>query len=92
MNLQLVMVCATVLSLLLGAAAFLFVIWPSIRNAERRAARLEKWMDGAEAKELYRAVRSKVFGFESGHKQPASREAFLREAVPGKEEGGTIQL
>lgn len=91
MNLQLAMVLVTSLSLILGAAAFIFVIWPSIRNAERRGARLERWLEGAEAKELFAAAKSKLLGFDSSGK-PASKDAFLRECLPGQEEGETVRL
>ena len=89
MNTQLVMACATVLSLCLGAAAFLFVIWPSIRNAERRGERLERWLESPEAKELYQAAKSKIIGFGTPGGS-ASREAFLRET--SQEEEGTVKL
>ena len=43
---QLLVAVVAVLGFLGGAWAFLFVIWPSIRRGERRAERIERWVDG----------------------------------------------
>ena len=40
----------------------LLVLWPSIRNQDRRAARLEAWVDGPEGQRLREAVIAKIDG------------------------------
>lgn len=81
--LQAIIACVTILSFLGGACAFFFVFWPSIRNAERRGARLEAWFESDEAKRLIAAVRSKI-GLEEGG-VPSSKSQFL-----GSQEAKTI--
>jgi hypothetical protein len=73
--LQAIIATVTILSFTGGACAFLFVIWPSIRSAERRGARLEAWCESDEAKRFVSAVKSKI-GLEEGG-TPSSREDFL---------------
>jgi len=51
---QLLVAVVAVLGFVGGAAAFLFVIWPSIRRADKRADRIEKWIDGPEGQAAYK--------------------------------------
>jgi hypothetical protein len=88
---QIILVVTAVLSLAGGAAAFLLVIWPSIRNQERRAARLERWLDSADGEMTVRALKSKLVGLDAGG-QPSSKGAFLREATPVGNQGEMGQL
>jgi hypothetical protein len=79
---QVVTATVTLLSFLGGTCAFLFVIWPSIRNAERRGAMLEEWMESDDAKKLVSAIKSKI-GLEEGG-TPSSKSDFLRDRqLPG---------
>src|SRR5579872_785494 len=44
-----------------GTFAFvIFVLWPSIRNQERRSGKLEAWVDGPEGQRIKAAVISKI--------------------------------
>ena len=43
-----------------AALAFLLVIWPSIRNQERRAERIEQWLESEEGKAIVRALHQKL--------------------------------
>ena len=44
-----------------GTFAFvIFVLWPSIRNQERRADKLEAWVDGPEGQRIKAAVISRI--------------------------------
>jgi hypothetical protein len=88
--LQYVMVSVASVSLVGGACAFLFVIWPSIRNAERRGARMEAWFDGPDAKKVVSALKTKL-GLEAGG-SPSSKEAFLRESTSGDTTDGVTKL
>jgi hypothetical protein len=83
--LQAIIATVTFLSFLGGTCAFLFVIWPSIRNAERRGARLEAWMESDDAKKLVSALKSKI-GLEEGGAQ-STREAFMGEERSKGESG-----
>lgn len=76
--LQLLVATVAVLGFMGGAAAFLFVIWPSIRRGERRAERIEKWIDGPEGQ----LAKEKLLGFlRKGLMEgtPQDADAFLRE-------------
>lgn len=84
--LQAIIASVTILSFLGGACAFFFVFWPSIRNAERRGARLEAWFESDEAKKIVSAIKSKI-GLEEGG-TPSSREDFLGSRKSGGENSG----
>jgi hypothetical protein len=88
---QIILVATAILSLAGGAAAFLFVIWPSIRNQERRAARLEQWIDSAEGAAVIRSVKAKISSLDAGG-QPTSKDAFLRESDQCGSQPGTVNL
>jgi hypothetical protein len=57
---QAILAIAAILANLATFAFVLFVLWPSIRNQERRAQKLEDWMQTAEYEKLRRAVISKI--------------------------------
>lgn len=84
--LQAIIATVTMLSFVGGASAFLFVIWPSIRSAERRGARIEAWCESDEAKKIVSAIKSKI-GLEEGG-TPSSREDFLGSRKSGGENSG----
>jgi hypothetical protein len=79
--LQFLVIVISILGVLGGAAAFLFVMWPAIRAGERRARRLEEWMDSDEGKRVKAAVIQKVTG-PAIVGERTSPEAFLKEDVP----------
>jgi hypothetical protein len=88
---QITLVVTAVLSLAGGAAAFLLVIWPSIRSQERRAARLERWLDSSDGEVTIRALKAKLTGLDAGAR-PISKEAFLSEVDPYGDQGGVAKL
>ncbi len=75
--LQLLVAVVAIAGFLLGAAAFVFVIWPSIRRADRRADLLERWIDGPDGKKAYEKLIDFLHGKIDG--APQDREGFLRE-------------
>ena len=83
---QLVAVVTAVLAFILSALAFVLVVWPAIRNGERRARRMEEFLDSSEGKELIRAAKSKVMGLAAGGK-PVDKDSFLRESTGVNEPG-----
>lgn len=76
--LQVLVAIIAILGFLGGAAAFLFVIWPSIRRGERRAERLEKWMDGPEG-QLARKKFVEFLNRGAIEGTPQEPDEFLRE-------------
>jgi hypothetical protein len=57
---QAILALAAILANLATMAFVLLVLWPSIRNQERRADKLETWMDGPEGQRIKAAVISKI--------------------------------
>lgn len=57
---QLLLAAVAILANLATAAFVLFVLWPSIRNQERRAERLEEWLDRQEVKDAIWKLVDKV--------------------------------
>lgn len=85
---QLLVVIISILGVVGGAAAFLFVMWPAIRAGERRAKRIEAWMDSDEGKRVKAAVVQKVTA-SLVQGEPTSQEAFLKEdGPPGAQQKG----
>jgi len=87
--LQIIVVACAILSLVGGALAFLLVIWPSIRRADRRAERLEKWIEGPDGRLAYQKFidflnKGAIQGSTQG------REAFLAEDTGKGEVRGKI--
>lgn len=87
---QVVVTLIAVLAALVGivsgigaALAFCLVIWPSIRNGERRARRVEDWLESSEGRRVISLLREKADL--SG--TPMTPEAF---AERGSDLGGFI--
>jgi hypothetical protein len=73
---QVLMAVIAVLSFLGGACAFLFIMWPAIRKGERRAERVEAWLNSVEGKKVTNALISKAMGMPGERVKP---DQFLRE-------------
>lgn len=85
----LIALTAAIVGILSGfgaALAFLCVMWPAIRNGERRAQRIETWVDSDEGRRVAAFLREKV----NLDGKPASRGAFLSEDT--ETGGGKAQL
>jgi hypothetical protein len=59
---QAILALAAILANVATLLFVVFVLWPSIRSQERRAGRIEKWMDGPEGARAKAAVLSKIEG------------------------------
>lgn len=57
---QAVLALAAILANLGTFAFVIFVLWPSIRSQERRADRIEAWMDSPEGRRIKAAVVSRI--------------------------------
>lgn len=57
---QIVVSVTAILANLSTALFVLLVLWPSIRNQERRTSRIEKWFDGPDGRRVIRAIQSKI--------------------------------
>jgi Zn-dependent protease with chaperone function len=73
-----------------GTFAFvIFVLWPSIRNQERRADKLEAWVGGEEGQRIKAAVISKIDkadGLDAAGK-PADKKSWWTEYTDGDRSG-----
>lgn len=57
---QAILVVAAILANVGTFAFVIFVLWPSIRSQERRAGKIEVWMDSPEGQRVKAAIMSKI--------------------------------
>lgn len=73
----------------LATAGFvLFVLWPSIRNGDRRGKRIEDWVDSEQGQKIVKKIVDRVErgdGLESAGK-PTTRNSFASEKPRGANE------